>query len=296
MVTGVLAVTAKVVMVNVVLVDPAGTMTLNGTLLTSDLSVPSRTSAPPTGAAWVSVTVACEGLPPGTLVGLKVKEATAAGGSPGEGTNVSQVSAIRWDSKIEPPCCCTGVTALTPMAAKLGTATGVVATVKPALVAPVGMGKKPEGVTLAETLLLNTKASAARGTGWDGVLRRTVPAEAFPPTRYFGLSATGKGGVVAQTSLKPVKLVASRVWQPRVHSCLKVQVPEVPKFGARLQSKRMPRSPALAGKAPPHIWPERWLVSLGKPPGRGCAVTMRVALCVVALCVAEMVTVKPSPL
>src|SRR5712691_1405047 len=200
MVTGVAAVTAKVVMVNVVLVAPASTVTLNGTLVTSGLSVPSRTSAPPAGAAVVSVTVACEGLPPPTLVGLKVKEATAAGRSLGGGTTASQASARRWDSKIEPPCCCSGVTALTPMAAKLGTATGVVDTVNPALVAPMGMGKKPEGATLAKTLLLDTKASASRGTGWDGVLRRTVPAEAFPPTRYFGLSATGKGGVVAQTS------------------------------------------------------------------------------------------------
>src|SRR5262245_47385073 len=136
MVTGVLAVTAKVLMVNVVLVIPAGTMTLNGTLVTSDLSVPSRTSAPTPGAAPVSVTVACKELPPTTLVTLggrlKVKEATAVGGSPGGGTNASQVSARRWDSKIEPSCCCFGVTALTPMAAKLGTATGVVDTVKPA--------------------------------------------------------------------------------------------------------------------------------------------------------------------
>src|SRR2546427_9390053 len=100
MVTGVLAVTEKVVMVNVVLVAPAGTVTLNGTLVTSGLSVPSRTSASPAGAALVSVTVACEGLPPTTLAGLKVKEATATGGSPGGGTNASQVSAIRWDSKI----------------------------------------------------------------------------------------------------------------------------------------------------------------------------------------------------
>jgi hypothetical protein len=69
-VTGVDAPTALVVTLNVALVAPAATMTLAGTVATAVLLLDSVTTAPPAGAALVSVAVPCAALPPTTLVGL----------------------------------------------------------------------------------------------------------------------------------------------------------------------------------------------------------------------------------
>ena len=60
--------------VNVVLVAPAGTSTLGGTLATDGSLLESVTCTPPAGAGPFSVTVAKEGLPPVTLVGFSVSE------------------------------------------------------------------------------------------------------------------------------------------------------------------------------------------------------------------------------
>jgi hypothetical protein len=73
-VTEVLAVTDLVVTVNVALEAPAGTVTLAGTVATAVLLLESATTAPPDGAAPLSVTVASEVLPPVTLVGLRTSE------------------------------------------------------------------------------------------------------------------------------------------------------------------------------------------------------------------------------
>jgi hypothetical protein len=69
MVTGVTAVTALVVTVNVALVAPAPTVTLAGTVA-ADPVLERATTAPPLGAAPLSVTVPVDGDPPLTLVGL----------------------------------------------------------------------------------------------------------------------------------------------------------------------------------------------------------------------------------
>ena len=66
-----------VVAVNDALVLPAGTVTDAGTVTYDELS-DSVTTAPPVGAAPVSVTVPCEGLPPVTLAGLKLTELRVA--------------------------------------------------------------------------------------------------------------------------------------------------------------------------------------------------------------------------
>lgn len=58
-----------VVMVKLALVEPAGTVTLAGTLVALELSV-IDTAAPPLGAAALKVTVPVEEVPPVTVAGL----------------------------------------------------------------------------------------------------------------------------------------------------------------------------------------------------------------------------------
>ena len=74
MVTGVGAVTGRVVTVNVALVAPAGMVTLAGTVATAVLLLARETRAPPLGAGPLSVTLPVEGDPPLTLVGFSVSE------------------------------------------------------------------------------------------------------------------------------------------------------------------------------------------------------------------------------
>lgn|SRR6185436_6213444 len=70
MVTGVLAVTVDVVAAKVALVAPAAIVTLAGTVATAVLPLESDTTAPPPGAAAVSVTVPVEPLPPTSVEGF----------------------------------------------------------------------------------------------------------------------------------------------------------------------------------------------------------------------------------
>lgn len=80
MIPGVGAPTADVVAVNFAFVAPAGTVMLGGTA-TADVWLASATTAPPVGAAAVSVTDPADDVPPVTLAGLKETDAneTAAG-------------------------------------------------------------------------------------------------------------------------------------------------------------------------------------------------------------------------
>jgi len=74
MVTGVDAVTALVLTVNVALLIPAATVTLVGTLA-APLSLESITCAPPVGAGPLSVAVPVEDcVPPVTLEGFSASE------------------------------------------------------------------------------------------------------------------------------------------------------------------------------------------------------------------------------
>src|SRR6267378_6365049 len=73
MVTDVEAATTLVVIVNVALVAPAGTVTLPDTVA-AELLLDSVTCAPPVGAGPSSVTVPVELLPPATVVGLRASE------------------------------------------------------------------------------------------------------------------------------------------------------------------------------------------------------------------------------
>lgn len=93
MVTAVDEATPLVLTVNVTLVAPAATVTLDGTLATVVLLLESVTSAPPAGAGPLSVTVPVEELPPVTLVGLRVIEARVGGGG-GAGVTVSEADLV----------------------------------------------------------------------------------------------------------------------------------------------------------------------------------------------------------
>ena len=89
MVTGVDTATALVLIVNVALVAPAATVTLEGTVAAAVLLLESATCAPPAGAAPLNVTVPVEDcVPPITLVGLSVsEESVGAGGAAGVTTS-----------------------------------------------------------------------------------------------------------------------------------------------------------------------------------------------------------------
>ncbi len=77
-VTNVDPATEYVVIVNVALVLPAGTVTLTGTLAAFELSLSDMT-APLLGAKPVSVTVPWDEDPPRTLVGFKISVLNAGG-------------------------------------------------------------------------------------------------------------------------------------------------------------------------------------------------------------------------
>lgn len=66
--------TVKVVTVKVALVEPAGTVTLEGTVARDVLLLDRTTAAPPVGAGPFRVTVPVDGVPPFTDVGLRVRE------------------------------------------------------------------------------------------------------------------------------------------------------------------------------------------------------------------------------
>jgi hypothetical protein len=78
MCAGVEVLTAEVVTGNEALVAPAGTVTLDGTLMTELLLV-SATETPPEGAGAVRTIVPCAVVPPTTALWLSVKADAAPG-------------------------------------------------------------------------------------------------------------------------------------------------------------------------------------------------------------------------
>ena len=68
--------TEEVLIANVALEAAAGTTTLAGTCAAAVLELVSVTVAPPLSAGPLNVTVPCELLPPNTLVGFNVTDAT----------------------------------------------------------------------------------------------------------------------------------------------------------------------------------------------------------------------------
>jgi hypothetical protein len=129
------------------------------------------------------------------------------------------------------------------IATNVGTPTAWVEMVNPALVAPVGNEKLVGDDTAANGLRLWTDPKELAGAGcgsWDAPL--TEP----PPTTKVGLREAGNGDVVAHAAFRVVPW-SGRSWQPRGHSCTKLQGPGVNVFGPFAQL----RSTALSGNAPP---------------------------------------------
>jgi len=78
MVGEVLVATGLVVTVKVAVVALAATVMLAGTCAAAELLLESVTTAPPTGAALLNVTVPVDEFPPSTDVGLRVTNFTTA--------------------------------------------------------------------------------------------------------------------------------------------------------------------------------------------------------------------------
>src|SRR5467141_3590883 len=173
MLTVVDAATALVLTVNVALVAPAATVTLDGVLATFVLLLESVTTAPPEGAAPLNVTVPVEEFPPVTLVGLtESEESVGAGG--GTGVTVS-------DADLVTPLY------IPEMVTVVDAATALVLTVNVALVAPAATVTL-DGVLAAVVLLLESVTTAPP----EGAapLSVTVPVEEFPPVTLVGFTET----------------------------------------------------------------------------------------------------------
>ena len=161
--------TGVVVTTKVALVTPAATVTLGGTWAALVLLLARVTTAPPLGAAALSVTVAVELLPPTTVVGLRASEER------GEETGVTVSCAV----------------CVAPYVPEIVTTveldTELVVTANVPLVAPAAT-VMVAGTWAAPVLLLDRFITAPP----DGAApeRVTVPVELFPPTREFGLKLT----------------------------------------------------------------------------------------------------------
>ncbi len=169
------AVTDTVVTLNVVLVLPAGTVTLPiaGTWATVGLLLERVTSAPPVGAAALKVTVPVEDAGPTTLVGLSASVESVTGGGGAGGETVS--SAVL----VTPP-------KEAAIVMVVDAVTEVVVTVKLAVVVPAATVTLAGTVATTVLLLERVTAVAAEGAG----LMLTVPCEVLPPATVAGVSVT----------------------------------------------------------------------------------------------------------
>ena len=181
-VTGVDALTADVVAANVALLAPAATETLPGTTATPVLLLVSVTTAPPVGAAAVNVTVPCDGVPPVTLVGLRVTPWRLAAG--GSGVTVSVVVLLM---ALYEAVSVTGVLAVT----------AAVATANDALVAPAATVTLVGTVAALVLLLVSATTAPPDGAAADKV---SVPVDAVPPTTDDGLTVTADNAAAAETA------------------------------------------------------------------------------------------------
>jgi hypothetical protein len=186
-VAGVKELTEIVVTVNVAVVEPAATVTDDGTNADA-LLLDSETTAPPGSAGRARVTVPVElAIPPITEVGFKVSVEICSG---------LTVSVAFTD----PFTVCAESTNFALMMALLPVATSVVVTVKVAVVAPGNtvtlLGTDATAGLLLESVMGIPPAGAP-------VFSVTVPVELFrPPMRVdgFNVSAVTEGGLIVSTA------------------------------------------------------------------------------------------------
>jgi hypothetical protein len=168
--TLVAAVTARVLVVNIALDDPAGMVTCAGTLAAVELLLESVNKAPPAGAGPLSVTVPCDEVPPATLVGLSVMD-----------TNLGAFT-VRSDSFVNP-------LNVADMPIVLVVITGEVVTANVALLTPAGI-VTPGGTFAIDVLLLASVTTVpSAGAGRVSV---TVACEELPPINDVGAKANVK--------------------------------------------------------------------------------------------------------
>ena len=159
--------TGLVVTGNVAVVAFGATVTLAGTCAAAALLLESATTAPPAGAARLSLTVPVDDVPPRTEAGLRLTELSAA--------DCTVKLAVWVVPKV--PVIVTGVLL----------ATGLVVTGNVAVVA-FGATVTLAGTCAAAVLLLDSVTTAPpAGASPFSV---TVPVEVLPPVTVVGLSVT----------------------------------------------------------------------------------------------------------
>lgn len=156
--------TALVVTVNVLLLDPAGMVTEEGTCAAEMLLLFSETAAPVGGAAPFSVNVPVELAPPVTVLGLRVSDVRDAT------VTVRELLLV-----------------LVPSVPEIETvtddATPLVVIVNVALVEPAGINTLAG--TCATDVLVLCKLTTIPPAG-AAPLKVTVPVDGFPPTTEVG--------------------------------------------------------------------------------------------------------------
>jgi hypothetical protein len=150
------------------LVDPAATVSVDGTTATKLLLLDRLTTTPPLGAGPLSVTVPVAEFPPVTLVGLSVSEESVA--------DLTTSDAVRVTPLYE-----------AEMLAEVDVPTGLVLTVNVALVAPAATVTL-DGTIAALGLLLDRLITASPLGA--GPLSVTVPEADVPPVTLVGLNVS----------------------------------------------------------------------------------------------------------
>jgi hypothetical protein len=170
-VTGVGALTPRVVTVNVAVVAFAATVTVEGTWAAAALLLVRETTAPPVGARPSRVTVAVDDDPPSSPVGFSE-------------------AVIKFAGFTVSPAVAVPAFAVAEMVANAIDRTGLVATEKVAEEAPEGTVTLTG--TVATVVLLLDSPTTVPPAG-DGLLSVTVAVDDVPPITEVGFSASDDG-------------------------------------------------------------------------------------------------------